>query len=126
MNRRSLLAVGLAAVALAATGCAPAWGVVTQATPDPFAGQAKFVLAPIDFTGLRVGEKAEADYLSDKDDKQRKSFADDKAGINEAFAKAIIERAHDSGIQIDLATGPEDGPFVIRPTVQSVEPGFYA
>ena len=46
-------------------------------------------------------------------------------GINDAFTRALIDRAGASGIHIDLATGPQDGPFVIRPAVPFLEGGFY-
>lgn len=126
MNRRSLLAITITALALGAVGCGPPWQIVVQAASDPFLGQGKFVVAPIDFTGLHIGEKSEAEYISGKDDKQAASFAEDKVGINEAFTRGLIDKAHSDGIQIDLATGPQDGPFVIRASVQFVEPGFYA
>src|SRR4051812_22531117 len=106
MTRRSLFAIGFAALALASTGCGPAWRVVTEAVPDPFYGQRKFAVLPIDYTGLRVGTKSEADYLAGKDDKQQESFAGDKDGINDEFTKVLISSAHDQGIEITLATGP--------------------
>jgi len=129
MTRRRLLAVTLAALAIAALtclGCGPPWAVIVEAVPNPFFGQGKFAVMPVDFTGLRVGNKSEAEYLSGKDGSQQQSFAADKAGINEQFAAALVERSQANGIRVDLATGPQDGPFVIRPSVQFVEGGFYA
>lgn len=126
MNRRSMLAVGLASLAVLCTGCFNNWRVLSQATPDPFLNQGKFGLLPIEYTNLRVGSKTEADYLAGKDEKQQQSFVGDKEGINEQFAKALIERANDDGIEIALASGPGDAPFMIRPAVTFVEPGFYA
>jgi hypothetical protein len=126
MLRRSLLAIGFAAFALASTGCGPAWHVITQAAPDPFLGQHKFAVVPIDYAGLHVGSKSEADYLAGKDDKQQASFAGDKDGINDEFTKSLVSSAHDQGIEIALATGPGAAPFEIRAAVSFVEPGFYA
>jgi hypothetical protein len=129
MTRRSSLALSLVALAMAALtciGCGPPWTVMVEAVPNPFFGQGKFVVMPIDFTGLRVGSKSEAEYLSGKDPNQQQSFAEDKRGINDQFVGALVDRARANGIRVDLATGPQDGPFVIRPSVRFVEGGFYA
>ena len=126
MNLRRLLLLTFALFALFTTGCAKPWKVVLQAQPDPFVGHGRFAVAPTDFTGLRVGEKSEAEYLAGKDEKQQLSFANDKAAANEEFTKALINRAHDEGVEIILATGPTDAPFTIRPAMTFFEPGFYA
>src|SRR5262245_59446007 len=110
MTRRRLLSLSLAALALAALtciGCGPPWTVVVEAVPNPFFGQGRFVVMPIDFTGLHVGKKSEAAYLVGKDPDQQRSFAEDKVGINDAFTRGLIDRAGASGIRIDLATGPQ-------------------
>jgi hypothetical protein len=126
MIRRSVLLLISVVLALLVTGCSPPWAIIQQTTPNPFVNQRRFAVAPTDFTGLRVGAKSEAEYLAGKDEKQQQSFQTDKLGANEEFTKALINRAHDVGIEIVLATGPSDAPFVIRPSMTYFEPGFYA
>jgi hypothetical protein len=126
MNRRSMLAIVVISLAFLSTGCFNAWIVLSQATPDPFINQGKFGLLPIDYKSLHIGQKTEADYLAGKDADQQRSFMGDKQGIDEAFAKALIESTHDDGIEIVLASGPGDAPFMIQPIITFVEPGFYA
>jgi hypothetical protein len=124
INRRRLLAAA-ALLSLSAAGCAPAWQVVRQAQPDPFINQRRFAVLPIDFTGLTIGEKSEAQYLAEKEPDTRASFQGDKVGMNEEFAKALIATARDEGIEVVMATGPADAPFLVRPSVSWIEPGFY-
>jgi hypothetical protein len=126
MNRRSLLAVGLASLALLATGCRNSWRVVMQANPDPFINQRKFGLLPIDYSNLHIGSKTEAQYLSEKAPENQQSFQTDKEALNEEFARSLIDIVRDDGIDIILASGPGDAPFTIRPYVTFIEPGFYA
>jgi hypothetical protein len=126
MNRRRVLLLVFAAFALLLAGCAPPWAVVQQTTPNPFVNQRKFAIAPTDFSALRVGSKSEAEYLAGKDEAQQRSFQADKTAANEALTGALITSAHAAGVEIVLATGPTDGPFVIRPALLFFEPGFYA
>ncbi len=126
MHRRHflVLATALAAAPLL-VGCGPKWIVLTQATPNPLLNQNKFGLMPVEYTGLIVGEKSEADYLSSKDEETRASWAGDKAGIDTELGKVLTEKAAESGITIVKATGPADAPFMIRPKVEFIEPGIY-
>jgi hypothetical protein len=126
MQRRHFfaLAAALAAAPLLA-GCGPKWIVLTQAAPNPLAGQTKFGLMPVDYSGLIVGEKSEAEYLASKDEETRASWAGDKGGIDTEFGKRLAERATEAGITIVKATGPGDAPFMIRPHVEFIEPGIY-
>lgn len=126
MNRRSLLAVGLASLALLATGCRNSWRVVMEAHPDPFVGQHNFGLLPIDYTNLHVGGKSEAQYLAEKAPENQQSFQTDKEALNEEFTRSLIDIVRDDGINIVLASAPGDAPFTIRPFVTFIEPGFYA
>jgi hypothetical protein len=126
MYRRSLLAVTVVLFALALIGCGPPWVVVMQTTPNPLVNAPKFSVLPTDFTGLTIGSKPEALYLSEKDAGQQQSFAADKAGMNEEFVNALIKQAREAGIEVVLGTGPADAPFQIHPSIQWLEPGFYA
>jgi hypothetical protein len=126
MLRRNffVLAAALVAAPLLA-GCGPRWIVLTQASPNPLLNQNKFGLMPIDYTGLIVGEKSEAEYLASKDEESRASWAGDKAGIDTEFGKVLMERATGAGINVVKATGPGDAPFMIRPKVEFIEGGIY-
>jgi hypothetical protein len=121
-----LIVLTVALFAFALTGCSPPWVVVMQTTPDPFVNAPKFSVLPTDFTGLTIGEKPEAVYLGEKDAGQQQSFLGDKAGINEEFVNALIKQAREAGIEVVLASGPADAPFVIHPSIQWVEPGYFA
>jgi hypothetical protein len=128
MHRRYLLSIvpALGALALLA-GCASRqWRVVAQAAPSPFTNQRTFAVTPIDYTGLVVGDMSEAQYLAQKDADTQGKFLGDKAGINEEFTNALISEAKDNDITVTLATGPTSAPFIIRPYVSFIEPGFYA
>ncbi len=126
MNRRSLLLMGAAALALTAAGCAPPWQVILEAVPDPFINQRRFAVLPVDFTGLRVGDVSEGEFLTSKDPDQVRSFAGDKQGINAEFTRALIESAHNEGLDVIMATGPTAAPYFIRPSIAFVEPGYEA
>jgi hypothetical protein len=125
MDRRSFLRIGGLAATGALIGCGPPWHVIVQAAPSPFMGQRKFAVQPVDFSTLRVGNKPEPVYLAEKDEKQRASFAEDKAQLNNRFLEAFREEGIRGGLEIVPATGPADAPFTIRPAIPFIEPGFY-
>ena len=124
--RRLLLSIAtilLISTALLVAGCGPPWRVVAQAVPNPMYGATAFSVAPIDFNGLRVGEKSEAGYLAEKDQDTRDKWVGDKVAMNEEFLTSLMSRARDDGVQVSPQPG---APFVIHPKVEWVEPGFYA
>jgi len=126
MQRRHFFVLAAALVAAPVlAGCGPRWIVLTQAAPNPLVNQNKFGLMPIDYTGLIVGEKSEADYLASKDEESRASWAGDKGGIDTEFGKVLMEKATGAGINVVKATGPADAPFMIRPKVEFIEGGIY-
>jgi hypothetical protein len=125
MNRRSFVGIGALVVGAMMVGCGPPWQVIVQAAPDPFMGQRRFSVLPIDYAGLMIGRKPEPVYLSEKDPKQQASFAEDKAALNERFLETLQGISRETGIDVVPATGPGDAPFQIRPTVSFIEPGFY-
>jgi len=126
MLRRSFVGIGLLLAGATLAGCVPHWRVVSESIEDPMAGQRHFALAPIDFTGLRIGTHTEEEYLAGKDSGQQASFAQDKEAMNAEFAQALEAKALEMGVVIVRATGPADAPFLIRPSVSFIEPGFYA
>ena len=101
MQRRHffVLAAALAAAPLLA-GCGPKWIVLTQAAPNPLLNQTKFGLMPVEYTGLIVGEKSEAEYLASKDDETRASWAGDKSGIDTEFGKRLSEKSTEFGVTV--------------------------
>ena len=117
-----LAALGLSLFSVA---CGPPYKVVSQASPNPFLGATKFVVMPVDYTGLTVGSKSEQEYKDSKSDKQSDSFEGDKEGVNAEFTRELSAAAADAGISVHAAAG-EINTFVIKPVVSSVEPGFYA
>ncbi len=108
------------------SGCAPRWTVLSQAQPNPFVGKTEFAVLPIDYGGLMVGEKTEEEYLSEKSPEQRASFEADKAAMVRQFEAAMRESAGGDGIHVATAEGEVRAPFIIRPHVIFIEPGFYA
>jgi hypothetical protein len=126
MDRRSFVKLGAVAAGSALVGCGPPWRVVAFASPNPFVGVRKFGVTPIDYAGLMIGRKPEPVYLSEKDPKQQASFQEDKAALNEKFLEHLLTQARGRGIEVVPAQGPGDAPFILRPSVDFIEPGFYA
>jgi hypothetical protein len=126
MMMKRLLFVALLAASALLVGCGPQWRVMTQAAPDPFLNQTKFAVLPVAYEGLMVGGKTEPQYLSEKDADTQQKWVGDKTGMNEEFTKALISQAHDAGVVVVPATGPDAAPYMIRAHISFIEPGFYA
>lgn len=133
MVKRSLMLLSMT-VGLWLMGCAPRWTVISQATPNPFLGKKEFVVMPIDYTGLKIGEKTEEQYLSGKEDKAdekgkesntRSNLEGDKAEMSQFFQEKLTNGVAGDGIKITPAAGEITG-FVIKPHIGFMEPGFYA
>lgn len=119
--RKHILA--LAMISLAA-GCAPPWQVVRQAAPNPFLGHNTFVVEPIRYERLMVGNKTEAEWQSAKKPDQQASWAGDKAGMNEEFDKRMLEAGE--GLQLAVAPAPQPpGAFIVRAFCPFIEPGYF-
>jgi hypothetical protein len=123
--RRTFLSSGAALAGAALVGCGPPWQVVVEAPRNPLQGQRRFAVLPIDFAGLRVGDKTEVEWLAARDVMQRASFDEDKAAMNDRFARSLEAAAREHGIVVVLATGPADAPFLVRASVGFIEPGFF-
>lgn len=123
MQRRLLMGLALVAVVGCGAGGVP-WRVLSQANPNPVLGQKQFVVAPVDFSTLTVGAKPEAEYLSKKTPEERQGWEHAKAAFQEEFDKAIRAAGTQAGLSITL--GDSGAPFVIRPKVDYIEPGYYA
>lgn len=99
------------------------WRVIKQASPNPLAGHASFAVLPVDYAGLKIGTMTEADYVASKSDETKESFEGDKDAISEKFAAALVARANEQGLAVELASGRVAAPFLIRPHVDFIEPG---
>jgi hypothetical protein len=120
------LSVSLALLAVPAlgSGCGPSWTVVRQAAPNPMSATSEFAIEPVRFDGLRVGDKPEADYLAGKEDQQKEAWRNDLVQVNQHFQASLIQSA--SGLKLTQGPPAAPGPFVIKPHVFWVEPGYYA
>jgi hypothetical protein len=112
----------LLALSLACVACGPPWELVAVAVPNPFANNKSFAVEPVRYEGLLIGEKTEAEYLSGKDDGQRESFGEDKSTFARAFADQLAEELP----EVRFVAAPGPSPFLVRPHVTFIEPGFYA
>ena len=120
LARRLLLLGGL----LLLVSCGKPWRVVAQAVPNPMIGKKAFTVMPIDFKGLLVGSKSEADYVASMEDaEKRESWLGDKKGMNQEFTRSLIDNASEDGIRVQMAGNPS--PFVIQPKIEFVEGGFF-
>lgn len=125
MLRRHALWMLMLCLASLLAACGHPWKTTRQAVPNPFYGKGRFGVVPVTFNALAVGDTTEADWMKEKDAKQRQSWQEDKAGINEQFAEALIAQAASDGIIVVKATSPADAPFIIRANVTFYEPGIY-
>lgn len=121
---KNAILVGSLLFAVAGCGRSYPWRVVQQANPNPLLGQKQFAVAPIDFSGLTVGEKSEEAYLSGKEENDKKGWLEAKAGLQEEFNKSVRVGGNDAGLQLVL--GESGAPFIVKPKVDFIEPGFYA
>src|SRR5687768_6514441 len=118
----SLLLVFAALATLPACGKKHVWQVVTQAPGNSLAGKRDFVVAPVEYKALTVGEKAEAAYLAEKEQETRDSWERDKQMLSRTFGDELGVQAAQRGLKV--ATGAQ-GPLLIKPEIAWLEPGYY-
>jgi len=106
---------------LSSAACGPAWAVVQLSTPNPLFRQKTLGVEAVHFEGVRIGEKAEREWLGGKDAGQQASFAEDK----ERFAKSFAEQLAEDLPEVTLVASPGPSPLFVRPHVTRIEPGFY-
>src|SRR6185437_5828365 len=121
MARSSLL--GLVLAGALSIGCSAPLSVVTQASPDPFAGQARFGVLPVDYSEARIDGVAEAKYLAQKDDQERARLSDGKVALEDGFRRALREAGAKRGISVVAADTQGEAPFSIHASVQVLDPG---
>jgi hypothetical protein len=112
----------VAALACMALGCGPRWTVIQQAVPDPFFNQRQFFIEGVHTERLFVGELSEPVYLSGKTPEQQASWQSDKQDMAARYSEGLISEAEG----LVFPTQPTPSTFIVRPIVDSVEPGFYA
>lgn len=121
MNRRAIVYSLVVAAVTATLGCGPPWQVVKQAAPNPFLGKKAFGALPMDYTGMEIGGKTEAEYVADKDADSRQKWEGDKGAIAGNYVGQLIGKASEAGIQVT----PGPGEFIVKPRTVFVEPGIY-
>jgi hypothetical protein len=105
-----------------ASGCGPI--IVQQRVPPPLASYRSFIVEPMHFEQLAVGNKSEADYLAGKKPESIQSWEGDKQAIAQEFLSGMM--SHAGALQIGPAvTQPGPGTLIVRPFCQFIEPGHY-
>ncbi|TKD02433.1 hypothetical protein [Polyangium fumosum] len=109
-------------LSLFTVACGPSWHVVAKAVPNPFVNQRSFAVEPVHFEGVQIGEKSEAEYQASKDGDQQASWDEDKRAFAGEFGRELAEELP----EVQFVSAPAPSPFVVRPVVTFIEPGFYA
>lgn len=122
MAKRVLGAALVLATALVLAACGHHWVIVRQAAPSPFGPGAKVFVDRVSLEGLMVGEKTEAEWMSEKKAGTQDSWEGDKQAMNEEFMQAFYDKAKG----VALNTTPQQGSFIVRAHFVHYEPGFYA
>jgi hypothetical protein len=122
MGKRVLGAALVLAVALVLAACGPHWVIVRQAAPSPFGPAAKVFVDRVSLEGLMVGEKTEAEWMSEKKADTQDSWEGDKQAMNEEFIQAFYDKAKG----VALSTTPQGSNFIVRAHFVHYEPGYYA
>ena len=107
---------------LALAGCGTSYTVSGHAESAAFARpRCNIVVEPIRADHLVVGGKSEMAYLADKKERTAASYQSDKIASEQKFREALM---HKHGAV--FAGGSSDATFVIRPTWNAWEPGYFA
>lgn len=128
MKNGHLHAIGVLLLTLGifAAGCGPPWEVVRQSVPNPLYGQRSFIVEPILFNDVRVGDKPEDVYLGGKRPEQVASWNADKVAMTTEYIGHVIGRS--PGLQIIPAppqAPPPPNSFIVRAFCTFIEPGAY-
>lgn len=114
--------IGLVVLSLLGACGGTPWRVVSQAQPSPLRGQRAYIIAPLDYSELRVGDKTEADHVALKPADEQEGWKEAKAGMEQEFTDNLKIAANQAGV---VATVGQDGPFVVRVKVNYITPGWY-
>jgi hypothetical protein len=106
------------------TGCANTpWTIVHEAPSAPYGKTSNMTIDDLTFDDLKVGEKTEAQYLSAKSERSQQSFLADKEAMTSEFRRGFD--AERGSLPIIPAGIPGSQPFVVKPSVTFIEPGFF-
>ncbi len=118
MSARAFLRLALGLCAAFLLACANPWKVLhSSGPPSALKGVTTFKVT-VDYEGLMIGGKSEAEYVGGKDADTAASFAGDKKGMQEAFLATLVSN------KSDFAFG-DTGQVDVRINVRFIEPGFY-
>lgn len=121
-THRTWIAALLALAILPAAACIH--GVPVD-TADPLYGARYFVIEPLNFANIGVGQLSEQAYLERKSDKQRQSWEIDKGETAQDYLGAAIQTTARWGLQLQPPPPTAPAYFIVRPTVSHVEPGTF-
>jgi hypothetical protein len=107
-------------LSLVLVGCGHHWTIIRQASPNPFGAGSKVYVDRVSLQGLIVGEKSEAEWMSEKGDDTRQSWEGDKVAMNDQFMVGF----HNASNGIGLVDGPQAN-VIVRTHFVHYEPGFY-
>ena len=121
------LVAAVAALGGLLDGCAPAWTVVKQATPNPLVDVKRFAVESVSYPrdGLRVGDNQEDAWLAMKKPDEVASYKQDRDETIVAFTAQLV--TNKAGLSVaSLAPGASAGEgFVVRPVFTALEPGIF-
>jgi hypothetical protein len=108
-------------MALVCAACGSSWSVVQLATSNPLQSQTSLGVEPVQFEGVKIGEKDEVTFLASKTGEQKETFSEDKKAFSQSFADQLSEDLP----EVKFSASPGAAPFLVRPHVTFIEPGFY-
>ncbi len=114
----------LALAGLLMLGCGPSWTVVRQDVGSSLYGVQSIAVDPVQIENLRIGEKSEAEWLSQKNPEQQLSWEADKAALDQQFFQGITENLKAKNIRL-LRDGNYPSVPHLRAVISRIEPGFY-
>lgn len=122
LSRRAALAL-LCALPCSLSACRFAY--VAPNPNDPLRGVRNFIIEPLAYPALIIGDQPEGVYLARKDDKQRASWEFDKGESAAQYAGVALSLGAQSGLAVAPPPPPGPGFFVLRPLVTFFEPGTF-
>jgi hypothetical protein len=108
-----------AAVVLASAACSQ-WTVIKSVEPNPYAtGACKVAVQPLDFSGVRIGNVTEQEWLAKKPPEETGSYNTDKGTMSQNFQTELVANT------VPYTTAGGTAPYVLKPKLTMWEPGFF-
>ncbi len=120
MSMRSLL---LPVVVAAFFSCGKAYQVVKPSEGNPVAGNKKFAVLPLDWSGVKVDEQTEDAFLAAADADMKKEWPADKDEAAKEFERGAMEAATGGPVELAAATDPAAAPFAVKTHILDVATG---